>query len=80
MIVPSPPAGADGALSGRLNAAMTQGWPIPRCKSVLRSLASRSRRQQSPHALRVFQQVEAERWWPIIKASNIKGDEDSLGC
>jgi hypothetical protein len=36
--------------------------------------------QQSPHALRVFQQVEAERWWPIIKASNIKGDEDSFGC
>jgi tripartite-type tricarboxylate transporter receptor subunit TctC len=28
--------------------------------------------QQSPDALRAFQKAEAERWWPIIKASNIK--------
>ena len=28
--------------------------------------------QQSPEALRAFQKAEAERWWPIIKASNIK--------
>jgi len=30
--------------------------------------------QQSPDALRAFQKAEAERWWPIIKASNIKVD------
>src|SRR5215510_1864834 len=28
--------------------------------------------QQSPDALRAFQKAEAERWWPIIKAANIK--------
>lgn len=28
--------------------------------------------QQSPEVLRAFQKAEAERWWPIIKASNIK--------
>ena len=28
--------------------------------------------QQSPEALRAFQKQEAERWWPIIKASGIK--------
>jgi tripartite-type tricarboxylate transporter receptor subunit TctC len=28
--------------------------------------------QQSPEALRQFQKEEADRWWPIIKASNIK--------
>ncbi|MFO1111794.1 MAG: tripartite tricarboxylate transporter substrate-binding protein [Bradyrhizobium sp.] len=28
--------------------------------------------QQSPEALRTFQKAEADRWWPIIKASNIK--------
>ena len=28
--------------------------------------------QQSPEALRAFQKAESERWWPIIKASNIK--------
>jgi tripartite-type tricarboxylate transporter receptor subunit TctC len=30
--------------------------------------------QQSPEALRAFQKAEAERWWPIIKASNIKSE------
>lgn len=30
--------------------------------------------QQSPEALRAFQKAEAERWWPIIKAANIKVD------
>src|SRR3981081_3916871 len=28
--------------------------------------------QQSPEALRAYQQAAAERWWPIIKASNLK--------
>jgi tripartite-type tricarboxylate transporter receptor subunit TctC len=30
--------------------------------------------QQSPEALRGFQQAEAERWWPVIKASNLKAE------
>jgi tripartite-type tricarboxylate transporter receptor subunit TctC len=30
--------------------------------------------QQSPEALRAFQKAETERWWPIIKASNVRGE------
>ena len=30
--------------------------------------------QQTPEALRAFQKAEAERWWPVIKAANIKVD------
>ena len=30
--------------------------------------------QQSPEALRAFQKAEAERWWPVIKASNLKAE------
>ena len=30
--------------------------------------------QQSPEALRAYQKAEAERWWPIIKAANIKAE------
>ena len=30
--------------------------------------------QQSPEALRAFQKAETERWWPIIKASNLKAE------
>ena len=32
------------------------------------------RDQQSPEALRTFQKAEMERWWPIIKASNLKAE------
>ena len=31
------------------------------------------RDQQTPEALRAFQKAEADKWWPIIKAANIKG-------
>jgi tripartite-type tricarboxylate transporter receptor subunit TctC len=30
--------------------------------------------QQAPEALRTFQKAEMERWWPIIRASNIKAE------
>jgi tripartite-type tricarboxylate transporter receptor subunit TctC len=30
--------------------------------------------QQTPEALRTFQKAEMERWWPIIKAANIKAE------
>jgi tripartite-type tricarboxylate transporter receptor subunit TctC len=30
--------------------------------------------QQSPEALRAYQKAETERWWPIIKAFNLKGE------
>jgi tripartite-type tricarboxylate transporter receptor subunit TctC len=30
--------------------------------------------QQSPESLRAFQKAEAERWWPIIEASNLKAE------
>jgi tripartite-type tricarboxylate transporter receptor subunit TctC len=32
------------------------------------------RDRQSPEALRAFQKAEAERWWPIIKASGLKAE------
>ena len=30
--------------------------------------------QQTPEALAAFQKVEIEKWWPIVKAANIKGE------
>jgi len=32
------------------------------------------REQQMPEALRTYQKEEAARWWPIIKAANIKAE------
>ena len=30
--------------------------------------------QQTPEALGAFHKAEIEKWWPIIKAANIKGE------
>jgi tripartite-type tricarboxylate transporter receptor subunit TctC len=32
------------------------------------------REQQTPDALRALQKAEIEKWWPIIKAANIRAE------
>jgi hypothetical protein len=32
------------------------------------------RDQQTPEALAVHQKAEIEKWWPIVKAANMKGE------
>jgi tripartite-type tricarboxylate transporter receptor subunit TctC len=60
----------------KLNATLRQVLADP---SVARRFADLGiqispRDQQSPEALRAFQKAEMERWWPIIKASNLKAE------
>jgi tripartite-type tricarboxylate transporter receptor subunit TctC len=58
----------------KLNATMTQVLADPKVKQRFTELGIEITplQQQSPEALRVFQKAEADRWWPIIKASGIK--------
>jgi tripartite-type tricarboxylate transporter receptor subunit TctC len=60
----------------RLNATMVQVLADPQVQKRFAELGIgiTPPDQQSPEALRAYQKAEAERWWPIIKASNIKVD------
>jgi tripartite-type tricarboxylate transporter receptor subunit TctC len=60
----------------KLNATMVQLLADPAVKQRLAELGIEitSLAQQSPEALRAYQKAEAERWWPIIKAANLKAE------
>ena len=60
----------------KLNATLVQVLADPAVKKRLDDLGIQITplAQQSPEALRAFQKAEADRWWPIIKASGIKAE------
>jgi tripartite-type tricarboxylate transporter receptor subunit TctC len=60
----------------KLNATMVQALADPSVQKRFEELGIQVTplQQQSPEALRAFQQAEAERWWPIIRAAHLKGE------
>jgi len=60
----------------KLNAVVRQALADPSVQKRFDDLGIQisPRDQQSPEALRAFQKAETERWWPIIKASNLKAE------
>jgi tripartite-type tricarboxylate transporter receptor subunit TctC len=60
----------------KLNTVLKQVLADPSVRKRLAELGIEitSPAQQSPEALRAFQKAEAERWWPIIGASNLKAE------
>ena len=59
----------------KLNAVMVETLADPAIQKRFSDLglAAPPRAQQTPEALHAFQKAEADKWWPIIKAANIKG-------
>ncbi len=59
----------------RLNTAMLEALAHEETRKRFADLGidTPPREQQTPEALRAFQKTEADKWWPIIKAANIKG-------
>ncbi len=68
------PKGTPKEIIARLNATLVQVLADPAVKQRFDELGIQISpvAQQSPEALRAFQKAEADRWWPIIKASGIK--------
>jgi tripartite-type tricarboxylate transporter receptor subunit TctC len=68
------PKGTPKNIIAKLNATMVQVLADASVKQRLGELGIEITplAQQSPEALLAFQKAEAERWWPIIKAANLK--------
>jgi tripartite-type tricarboxylate transporter receptor subunit TctC len=70
------PKGTSKDVMAKLNATMVQILADPKVKERLEDLGIQisPHDQQSPEALRALQKAEKARWWPIIKAANLKGE------
>ena len=70
------PRGTPREAITRLNAAMVEALADPAVQKRLADLGLdiASREQQTPEGLDAFHKAEIDKWWPVIKAANIKGE------
>jgi tripartite-type tricarboxylate transporter receptor subunit TctC len=70
------PKGTPGRIIDRINAALVETLADATVRSRLGDLGSEipPREQQTPQALAALQKAEIEKWWPIIRAANIKAE------
>ena len=71
------PKGTPRAVIAKLNAALSQAFFDPQMRQRFNELGIQIAPldHQTPESLRDLQKAEAARWWPIIKAANIKVDQ-----
>jgi tripartite-type tricarboxylate transporter receptor subunit TctC len=70
------PKGTPKAIIDKLNAAVVETLADAGVRERLAQLGQEipAREQQTPQALFAHHRAEIEKWWPIIKAANIKGE------
>jgi tripartite-type tricarboxylate transporter receptor subunit TctC len=70
------PRGTAKDVIAKLNAAVVDALSDPAVRQKFAEVGQDifPREQQTPEALGAFHKEEIEKWWPIIKAANIKGE------
>jgi tripartite-type tricarboxylate transporter receptor subunit TctC len=70
------PKNAPKEVVAKLNAAIASALADTSVRTRLAGIGQEilHRDQQTPEALAVFQKAEVEKWWPLIKAANIKAE------
>lgn len=70
------PKGTPPDVIAKINAAVKQALADPAVIKRLADLGQEivSAEQQTPEALAKFQQAEMDKWYPIVKAANMKGE------
>jgi tripartite-type tricarboxylate transporter receptor subunit TctC len=70
------PKGTPAAVIAKLNAAVVEALADPGVRARLADLGQEifPPDQQTPEALAALQKAEIAKWWPIIKAANIRGE------
>ncbi|MBX9773019.1 MAG: tripartite tricarboxylate transporter substrate binding protein BugD [Xanthobacteraceae bacterium] len=70
------PRGLPKDVLARLNGAMVDTLADPAVRKRFNDLGLdvATKEQQTPEGLAAFQAAEIRKWWPIIKAANIKGE------
>jgi tripartite-type tricarboxylate transporter receptor subunit TctC len=71
------PKGTPKEIVAKLNSAVVETLADPAVRQRLTELGHviSPREEQTPEALAAFHKAEIEKWWPIIKAANIKPPE-----
>ena len=70
------PKGTPSEVIGKLNGAVVEAMADPAVKQRLNDLGLEipPREQQTPQALGAWHKAEAAKWWPIVRAANIKAE------
>jgi tripartite-type tricarboxylate transporter receptor subunit TctC len=70
------PKGASSEVIRQINTAVQTALAEPSLQTRVAQLGQEifSHEQQTPGGLATFQRSEIEKWWPIIKAANIRGE------
>ncbi len=70
------PKGTPRDVINKLNSAVVDALSDPSVRQRFGEIGQEipSRDRQTPESLGAYQRAEIEKWWPIVRAANIKGD------